>query len=155
MSFEEMNRKVCTSAGEFTSTLKQMAELVPSMVDALLRDVFAILWRDLAGEGTPTTPIRTGRARTAWVLDTTESEWVPPLMEDDPKSPEEILSAVRQAIDALPMSTVYFLYNNAPYILQLERGHSQQAPSGFIAIALANMTQELRRRVTEFTHAHT
>lgn len=155
MSFEEMNRKVCTSATGFTSTLRQMVTLLPSMIDELLREVFTILWLDLAGEGDPPTPIRTGRARTAWVLDTQESEWVPPSMEDDPKSAEEILSAVRQAIERLPMSTVYFLYNNAPYIMRLERGYSRQAPQGFIAIALANMTQELRKRITEFQNAST
>lgn len=153
MSFEEMNRKVCTSSSGFTDTLKQMVELLPHMVDELLREVFTILWLDLAGEGDPPTPIKTGRARTAWVLDTQESEWVPPAMDANPKSPEEILSAVKQAIERLPMSTVYFLYNNAPYILRLERGHSNQAPRGFIALALANMTQELRKRVTEFKNA--
>lgn len=149
-SFEEMNRSVCGSAKELSATLQEMAKLLPDMVDDLLREVMSILWIELAGQGNPTTPIDTGRARTAWVLDTQESEWVPPLMKDSPKSPEEILAAVRQAIAKLPLSTVYFLYNNAPYILRLERGHSKQAPQGFIAIALANMAQELNRRATEF-----
>lgn len=149
-SFEEMNRRICASAKEFSSTLEEMAKLLPHMVDELLREVIETLWLDLAGQGDPPTPIDTGRARTAWVLDTQESEWVPPLMKNSPKGSEEILAAVRQGIARLPMSTVYFLYNNAPYILRLERGHSQQAPQGFIAIALAHMTQELKMRATEF-----
>jgi hypothetical protein len=148
-----MNSRLCTSVSDLRATMQRMAELIPGMVDEILHDVVEKLYLDLVGEGSPTTPIKTGRARTGWVLDTQESEWVPPNMDDNPKSHEEILSAVREAIDKLPVSATYFLSNNVPYILRLERGHSKQAPHGFIAIALANMAQVLRTKEQEFNNA--
>ena len=151
--FETMNQRVCRSAEELNSTLKQMADLLPDMIDELLREVVEILFLDLAGEGSPPTPIKSGRARSGWVVDVTESEWVPPNMDTSPKSDEEILAAVRTALDRLSMSSIYYLYNNVPYLLVLERGHSKQAPNGFIAIALANLTVELRARIAEFRNA--
>jgi hypothetical protein len=152
-SFEEMNKKICHSAAELNKVLRSMAELLPEMVDDLLRNVVETLYLGLAGEGSPPTPIRTGRARTGWTLDTKESEWLPPDMESSPKSESEILMAVREAIGRLPRSELYYLYNNVPYILRLERGHSAQAPQGFIALALAQVTKELEKKVAELNNA--
>ena len=38
---------------------------------------------------------------------------------------------------SLPKSSQYVIFNNLEYIVALENGHSQQAPSGFVAQALA------------------
>jgi hypothetical protein len=152
VSFQTMNARVCRSMRELNAVFRGMTALLPEMVDELLRETLEIRWLDLAGAGNPPTPIDTGRARTGWVLDTRESEWVPPVMKDNPKTAEEILAAVRTALDRLPRSTVYYLYNNVPYILFLEHGHSRQAPNGFIALALQQMALDLQRRVTELNN---
>ena len=150
IDFEAMNKQVCKSAQSFNAALKGMANLLPEMIDEILREMLEILYLDVAGEGDPPTPIKTGRARTGWVLDAKESEWVPPIMDKEPKSAEEILSAARRALAELPMSDVYYLYNNVPYILVLERGHSDQAPQGFIALALNALAVELEKRAKDF-----
>ena len=151
VSFKEMDRKVCNSSAELDFALRKMMNFVPEMVDDLLRDVLESLYLELAGEGEITTPIDTGRARSGWVAGVKETEWCPPNMKNNPKSAQEILAAVRMAINALPPSEVYFLCNNVPYILQLERGHSDQAPNGFIAVALANIAAELRQKAQELS----
>lgn len=85
---------------------------------------------DLLKEIIRTTPIDTGRARGSWMIDTEWSGWqLPP---GDFKG--EVVAAT---VDALPDSERYVIYNNLEYIQALENGHSQQAPSGFVAQALA------------------
>ena len=85
---------------------------------------------DLLKEIIRTTPIDTGRARGSWMIDTEWKDW---------KLPEgdHIGSVVESTVKALPDSDRYVIYNNLEYIQALENGHSQQAPSGFVAQALA------------------
>jgi hypothetical protein len=145
-----MNNRVCRSVAELDRVLQDMAQLIPEMIDDIIRELLESLYIELAGGGSPTTPIRTGRARTGWTVDLRETEWVPPDMAKSPRTAEEVLAAARHAVAALPRATVYYLYNNVPYIMRLERGWSQQAPQGFIAIALANLAAALEKRVQEF-----
>ena len=44
---------------------------------------------------------------------------------------------------------MYYLYNNVEYIVALENGHSQQAPAGFVAQALASLAQLVAQKARE------
>ena len=70
------------------------------------------------------TPVDTGRARANWGL----VDSAPGTTEDNP-----VVSVTKDGIN------VIFLYNNLPYIISLEMGSSQQAPSGFIRLVAAEL----------------
>jgi hypothetical protein len=54
-------------------------------------------------------------------------------------------AALSQVMSRFPISDHYVLFNNLEYIQALEEGHSKQAPAGFVAKALAAMTEYLGR----------
>jgi hypothetical protein len=121
-AFAKMNRRVCKSIKDLDATLKEMIAIVPDMVDDILRDVLEDILMELISTGAPPTPIDTGRARSGWRVDTKLSEWIPPDMKNARKSEAEIVAAAQAALDSLPKSSMYCLYNNLPYIGRLERG---------------------------------
>jgi hypothetical protein len=146
-AFKRMNRRVCKSVDDLDKTLKEMLALVPGMVDEILRDVLEQIYMELIVSGAPPTPIDTGRARTGWKLDTKLSDWMPPDMKHARKSEAEILAAAYLALESLPKSDVYCLYNNLPYIGRLERGWSKQAPKGFFAQAVRSTRRILEKQL--------
>jgi hypothetical protein len=149
VAFQRMNRRVCKSVDDLGKTLKEMVALVPEMVDEILRDVLEQIYLELISTGVPPTPIDTGRARMGWKVDTKLSDWMPPDMKNNRMSEAAILAAAEHALDSLPKSSVYCLYNNLPYIGRLERGWSDQAPKGFFAQAVRHtrrlLEQQLKR----------
>ena len=147
MAFEQANARICRSADELNRTLGEMARLLPEMIDDVIRNMVEQLYLTLVGAGAVPTPIKTGRARTGWVVGTMETDWCPPDMTKNPKSAGEIMDAARAAVAALPRSSVYYLYNNVPYIMKLEQGWSNQAPHGFVALALAQFAVALEQQV--------
>jgi hypothetical protein len=149
MSWNKANSRVCRSANALRGALSEMAKLIPDMIDDMVRNLVEEMYLWLAGTGDPTTPIRTGRARTGWRVGTAPDEWCPPDMEHNRKSAGEVLAAARAAVKALPRSEVYYLWNNVPYLMRLERGHSRQAPKGFIAVAIAHLAVAVDERVKE------
>ena len=70
------------------------------------------------------TPVDTGRARANWGL----VDSVPDANEDSP-----VVHVTEGKIE------VIYLYNNLPYIVELEMGSSKQAPAGFIRLAAAEL----------------
>ena len=83
------------------------------------------------------TPVNTGWAR---------ANWVPSIGEpvDEPSGSQEDVNSSDQENGIAKVATGYklamgkvFISNNVPYIGALNDGHSQQAPSGFVQIAIA------------------
>ena len=70
------------------------------------------------------TPVDTGRAKGNWGL----VDSVPDASVDNP-----IVQVTKGSIK------VIYLYNNLPYIIELEMGSSKQAPAGFIRLAAAEL----------------
>ena len=92
------------------------------------------------------TPVDTGRARASWGI---ERDSV-----GDFEQPEDYTASSGEATaDAQSQQfalegwfdpyTVYWIFNNLKYILPLEFGHSMQAPTGMVAIALAEIEAEI------------
>lgn len=141
---DRLNATVCTSAAELDRVLMQMADALPGMVDTIIRKVLMDLWSELA----KTTPKDTGRATAAWIADVQEGEWSPPEGTFDPDS---VAAKIPGVIAGLSKSDQYFLFNNVEYILELENGSSQQAPNGFIAVALSRFARELEKAAQELS----
>lgn len=70
---------------------------------------------DLTGRVVRKNPVDTGLSRSRWVFTRAE-----------------------------PSNPVALLQNNTSYILELERGHSRQAPNGFVAISIAEISEIYR-----------
>lgn len=85
------------------------------------------------------TPVDKGRARSNWFLTVAKS------------SSQTTTSTKRSAIKSLePMPNVVlnkkiYLSNNLPYIEDLEFGHSQQAPRGWVRKAVIKIGNEVRK----------
>ena len=80
---------------------------------------------------------RPGKARGGWqvmINRSTESD----INRIDPSGTGTIASGLAVIKRAGPFDTVQ-IFNNTPYILELERGHSRQAPHGMISLTVAQL----------------
>jgi len=108
---------------------------------------------DLLARIVSRTPVDTGRARASWVITIGDpSETTAPAGEHkqyqtgEAPSPPAGVVAVEQASAALASVQAYddiWIANNLPYIERLEHGHSGQAPSGMVALAIQETETEL------------
>lgn len=76
------------------------------------------------------TPVDTGRARANWLVSANRPV-TEPADDTDPSGSATIAKAQAVVSAAKPGDTLY-ISNNVPYIDALNRGHSAQAPAGFI-----------------------
>ena len=127
---------VSRNAAEFEAELNRFGDECFANFDKLVRKALFDLWR-MVSEGTP---VDTGRARASWMLDTDWSAWQLP--EGDYR--DAIEANIGAVVSSLPESDRYCLVNNLEYIEALEEGHSQHAPNGFVALALAAFSDKLR-----------
>lgn len=133
-----MMDQLSANASDFAAQLVKMGEQVE-------RDVFEGIVKGamltLLGRLMETNPIDTARCVTSWSLSTDYSEWVQP--PGDYRS-VDLGALVKQIVDSLPESDHYVLFNNVEYLSYLEDGHSKNKPSGFIALALAELADNVR-----------
>lgn len=124
-----MYNDIAANAEQFAKSLNEFSQQVSLDFYTILRKALF----DLLQEIIKKTPVDTGRARNSWVLDIEFSDFaLPP---GDYRSVFE--NVIPETMSWLPESDHYVLFNNLEYIQALENGHSQQAPSGFVAQALA------------------
>mgnify|MGYP003384490252 CR=1 FL=1 len=84
------------------------------------------------------TPVNTGRARACWTLTEGAPKFVSipgGLNYSSPLDPPD-----RPNLSNINSFTKLFVSNGQPYIVKLEYGYSNQAPSGMVRIALAGLT---------------
>jgi len=131
-----MYKDISGNLGDLQKNLSALGQEIEGDVKKnVIKKVLFNLWTLVTegGDGCDGTPIKTGRARGSWMLDTAPSDWSLP--------PGDYTQAINNnmlaAISALPDSDKYYLFNNLEYIVPLENGHSQQAPQGFVAQAIA------------------
>lgn len=141
-----MQADLLKAASTFEKDLQQLADKIENDFDKVLRKVLFDLLSMLMEDN----PKDTVRCAGSWNLGPNYSEWVLP-----PGDYREIdLSAKAQAIVfALPRSNVYVLYNNIEYLMALEDGHSKLAPAGFIANALAAITEKVKEAAQALGYA--
>lgn len=87
------------------------------------------------------TPVATGRARGNWQTSIGAPTQVA-LTTVDP-SGDAVLAQGQSAIADVKPFEVVFISNNLIYIVPLENGHSKQAPSGMVAVTLAELELQL------------
>lgn len=78
------------------------------------------------------TPVDTGRARGSWNISVNEADRtvLPPAPPGDVYPPPSI-----GALD-VRLNESIVISNNLPYIVELEKGHSKQAPNGMVALSI-------------------
>ena len=94
------------------------------------------------------TPKDTGRAAASWDVSLDQpGDSVQP--EGSRFSTEAAVTAAQQhghglagELTASPYRVIW-LFNNVPYIIALEHGHSQQAPNGMVALTVADLGAEI------------
>ena len=84
-------------------------------------------------------PVDTGRFRGSWVVDlNSRSDAIP----DSIVAGGVAISAGRQAIDGANIGDTINIFNNQPYSVALEFGHSiRQAPQGMVRVTLSEIDQ--------------
>lgn len=84
------------------------------------------------------TPVDTGRARANWNVAIGD---VDPTHDVDVMDPQGTvaLQGGQQVIGEFRAGERLFLTNSIPYVPELERGHSKQAPQGMVAVTAAEM----------------
>ena len=83
------------------------------------------------------TPVDTGRARSNWL----PSINTPSRLTVQPGGKTEM----RSVIQGYKLSDTIYITNNLPYIERLNNGWSQQAPAGFVDMAINAGKQAVRR----------
>lgn len=138
-----MMDRISANAADFAAQLNQLGDrLERELFDKVIKKAMFDLWAECMSE----TPVETGRAMGSWSLDTDWNDWALPPGD----YVQGILSNVGNVVNSLPKSDRYVLFNNVEYISELEDGHSTQAPSGFIANALAAFADHLQAANQEF-----
>lgn len=87
------------------------------------------------------TPIDQGRARGNWQA----SIGKPKIGEIDRLGANASIGEVASVSQTVKIGQVFFLSNNLPYIKRLEEGSSTQAPSGMLAVTVANFEKTVAR----------
>ncbi|WP_029458249.1 hypothetical protein [Solidesulfovibrio alcoholivorans] len=121
-----MQADLTTSADAFERALQEMVDTIGTDYRAVVRAAILKLMVTLTKEN----PKDTGRCAASWMVGPDWSDWKEP---PGDYTGVDLAARVQQIVAALPDSDVYVLYNNIEYLMALEDGHSEHAPSGFIA----------------------
>jgi hypothetical protein len=84
------------------------------------------------------TPVDTGRARGNWNVAIGSTDPTHDMEFLDPQG-TAALQGGQQVIGEFRAGERLFLTNSVPYVEELERGHSKQAPQGMVAVTAAEM----------------
>lgn len=159
------NRRNCRTGKELQETLDALLE---AHVMLAREKIVSVIVREF-GNLVKQTPADTGRARAAWFMDTSPTEWTPPEIKREarrnkkgelildkkgkPTYGKNILPDFAQIIrenspdaaarKSLSQADVIYIINRVEYILALEAGWSVQAPRGFIANFMQRLNREL------------
>lgn len=126
MSFADSLAKYCAKAGDKVDTVvrKTAIELQASLIEK--------------------SPVDTGRFKSNWqcglgaVNESNDSE---------PRS--DALGRAKVVLDGFKPGQTIFLTNNLAYAKRLEKGWSQQAPSGMVRLTLQDFQQAVKRAIGE------
>lgn len=89
------------------------------------------------------TPVDTGRARGNWQLTIAQpaTEQIPVVKGSTP----DPVSAGANTLGRLNELDIVYISNNVPYIGFLERGSSDQAPGGMVAVTLGSLSEMFQK----------
>lgn len=120
----------------FKAPIAAFAKLLNLSQETVVRVIANELWVGITTGAriTPGTPVDTGRARASWIMsEGAPATAVPPPGEYSiPGGPVPVSG--KQSV---------FIVSNLDYIKPLEYGHSQQAPQGFVRLAIAEVAARI------------
>lgn len=140
------------ATAEFLMVMKQQRDLPEELGGKLLRAVASKTGEGLVAgnEFSPGTPVDTGFARASWFVTEGENPGAhpnPPLQDEhgnlvpgtgsDPNGPGVLVGA--------QLGDIINWINDADYIVELDNGHSQQAPAGMTAGIVASFDTLVER----------
>ena len=125
----------------FAKKMRQRGQVLEERSGKLLGDTLTGIAEGLI----PHTPIDTGRARRNWQAN--ESSPLTTYLEA-PSSPsdgeKEAITNARLVASKLKSGGAAHLTNNAPYIVELNRGSSTQAPGMFVQMEVLNALERIK-----------
>ena len=139
-----LNSRVVKSGKEFEAAVKEA-------IDAIGRDISHVCRASVFGlyeELVERCPKDTARAAAGFNIGETPSEWTPENGDYDGGSGQTPRAQVlenQRKLSQIPDHSTICISNNVEYLLALENGHSKQAPTGFIALALQSFASKLRQ----------
>lgn len=128
---------ISNNAADFSKSLLELADYTTGSVEKVIRKACIDLYRAIVEK----TPVDTGRAKASWGLSTNHAEDI--RNNPDGYTGSEIRQIVSENVSDFKVSIhddTVTIYNNLEYIKYLEDGTSQQAPTGMVAISLAEFT---------------
>ena len=135
----------------FDRDLKAFGKALGIEVVTVQKKVSFDLFRRLVSR----TPVDTGRARSGWniAVDHPDRSVPAPIEHTDMqtgKAPSPAAGEIRAAEVGTALAALkpgdyrpVWISNNLPYIVELEKGHSRQAPAGMVALSIAETELEL------------
>lgn len=126
----------------FAAQLEAFAQKTRIRLDQVVRKVAF----DLTSSIVQMTPVDTGLARSSWFIGDTQTQDI-----SASGSPNGAASLARAASFAATVKAggTFYVFNNLPYIMALEYGHSKQAPAGMARITVARWQKIVDQAVKE------
>lgn len=91
------------------------------------------------------TPVDIGRARANWNIGIGDIDRSEDAEARDPSGRAALGRLTATALSDVSAGDRIFITNSVPYIGELERGHSKQAPQGFVKVTAAEMKRLVSR----------
>ena len=123
-----VNKQTTRDYNKFNKSLTEMLDVIEANVDSFLRDVTGEFYREIVRH----TPVDTGKAKGNWQIANELNSNVLPRK----RSREQVIVQVPHSID---FGKPVHIFNNVPYIQELENGHSKQQTQGMVKPAINNM----------------
>lgn len=142
---------------QFKSDLKKFSEKIDVRLELVVKKVAIEIHDDIVVR----TPVDTGRARASWNIGLGDADLSVADENFGKKSTDgsareangqKALSAAKSKQSVIENVQPYqdvFITNNLPYIKRLEEGSSKQAPSGMVALALANAEYKIEKELAK------
>ncbi len=128
---------IAINADAFSRQLGALALRVDGAFEKVVRKTCFDLYARIVKR----TPVKTGRAKASWGIGLQASSKVlPPGEYDTNVMVDAVTDDAYSFMHYSIKDDEVIIYNNVEYISHLEDGHSGQAPSGMVAISLAEFT---------------
>ena len=112
--------------GQFATKMFSLSESIDQVDEYIIRKAVLVTGQALV----TTTPRDTGRAAGSWVASVVDNDSQPP---EVPKPLAQAIADISSGASSYKSSMPgVYVYNNLPYIIPLNRGHSMKAPIGWI-----------------------
>lgn len=129
-----------SSLGAFGKAFQARGAKLDKEIGRALESVALAVVTDVGGD----TPILTGQAQANWLTNIGSEFPYYIWNEDDNRAVRDSIDWANKVLQKVKSTDVIHITNNLPYIVQLNRGTSRQAPALFVQSALLRASYSLR-----------